>query len=164
MNASAASPAICGSPMIVAAPVLLSRLNDLMHRLETIRETDKTGLALDADIESARRAIEKAIGMDTLLVPCAACDRGDFSYGHADGCPASDRHSADPAMPVCRVCGGPMLPGKVIVPGRYGSEDFGGDAGDPGTTITEGPALTGPVACLKCERCGHSFIPKTESV
>ena len=55
--------------LIVAAPVLLSKVMDLMHRLESIRDTDKSGLALDADIESARRAIEKATGMDTLRVP-----------------------------------------------------------------------------------------------
>jgi len=46
--------------LIAAAPDLLERLRGLMHRLETIRETDKTGLCLDRDIESARAVIERA--------------------------------------------------------------------------------------------------------
>ena len=47
--------------LIASAPCLLERLEGLMHRLETIRETDKTGLALDADIQSARDVIRRAI-------------------------------------------------------------------------------------------------------
>ena len=46
--------------LMAMAPELLERLTGLMHRLETIRETDKTGLALDEDIESARAVIGRA--------------------------------------------------------------------------------------------------------
>jgi hypothetical protein len=46
--------------LMAAAPELLERLTGLMHRLETIRETDKTGIALDQDIESARAVIKRA--------------------------------------------------------------------------------------------------------
>ena len=65
---------------------------------------------------------------------------------------------------LCRVCGGDMKPSKVIVPGIYGSEDFGGDFGEIGTTMSEGPATHPPKACLKCEDCGHSFIPPKNHV
>ena len=64
--------------------------------------------------------------------------------------------------PVCRVCGGRLKRGRVIVPGIYGSEDFGGDFGQAGTTMSEGPATKGPVDCLKCEKCGHSFLPPND--
>lgn len=66
--------------------------------------------------------------------------------------------------PVCRVCGGRMKLGRAIIPGIYASEDFGGDFGQAGTTMSEGPATKGPVECLKCEKCGHSFLPKNAPV
>ena len=37
----------------------------------------------------AARAKERALAR----VPCAACDRGDFQLGHADGCKSNDKHS-----------------------------------------------------------------------
>ena len=63
------------------------------------------------------------------------------------------------SVSLCRVCGGGMRASKVLVPGIYGSEDFGGDFGKEGTTMSSGPATHPPKNCLKCADCGHSFIP-----
>lgn len=52
--------------LIAAAPDLLERLNGLTLRLETIRETDTTGLHLNADIESARAVIARATGREVV--------------------------------------------------------------------------------------------------
>ena len=58
----------------------------------------------------------------------------------------------------CRRCGGPMLPGIAGEVVKLGSDDFGGDAGEPGTTLQD--IGTGrPVRCLKCASCGHSVTP-----
>lgn len=51
-----------------------------------------------------------------------------------------------------------MKIGIVLVPGIYGSSDFGGDHNAPGTTMYEGPGDGRPRRCLKCERCGHSYV------
>jgi hypothetical protein len=59
----------------------------------------------------------------------------------------------------CRRCGAQMKPGIVLVPSVVGSEDFGGDTGQPGTTLSEGPSDGHPRTCIKCSNCGHSFIP-----
>ncbi len=60
---------------------------------------------------------------------------------------------------VCRVCGGKLKTGIALIPGIYGSEDFGGDFWQTGTTMSEGPGDGKPRQCLKCKTCGHSFIP-----
>ena len=65
---------------------------------------------------------------------------------------------------VCRVCGGNLKRGIALIPGIYGSEDFGGDFGQVGTTMSEGPGDGKPRQCLKCEKCGHSFIPANAEV
>jgi hypothetical protein len=59
----------------------------------------------------------------------------------------------------CRVCGGELKEGITLIPRLYGSEDFGGDFGGVGTTMSEGPGDGVPRPCLKCVKCGHSFIP-----
>ena len=61
---------------------------------------------------------------------------------------------------VCRVCDGMLKLGMALIPGIYGSEDFGGDYGEPGTTRSEGPGDGAPRECLKCVDCGHSFIER----
>ena len=61
--------------------------------------------------------------------------------------------------PRCRRCGGKMKEGVCLVNGIYGSEDFGGDFGEAGTTMSEGPGDGKPRRCLKCEKCGHSMLP-----
>lgn len=50
-----------------------------------------------------------------------------------------------------------MKPGQVIKPLLYTSEDFPGDKGQPGTTISEGPSDGKLEACWKCPMCGHSI-------
>lgn len=49
-----------------------------------------------------------------------------------------------------------MKVGTALLSTLIASEDFGGDAGQPGTTMRHG----GPgkmVRCWKCPKCGHSF-------
>mgnify|MGYP000916018169 CR=1 FL=1 len=55
----------------------------------------------------------------------------------------------------CFKCGGLMTDGQAIQNSLVSSEDFGGDAGENGTTQTR----TGPpkiIAVRKCSKCGHS--------
>jgi hypothetical protein len=56
----------------------------------------------------------------------------------------------------CNVCGGNMKEGKAFVNTLVAMSDFGGDAGQRGTTQTRkgAPVL---VDVFKCEDCGHSF-------
>lgn len=58
--------------------------------------------------------------------------------------------------PICRACGGPMKPGKVLQQTyTAGMPDFPGD--DHGSTFSPG----GPghlTDCMKCENCGRSHI------
>lgn len=72
--------------------------------------------------------------------------------------PSSGCSSPSSCSQVCRVCGGKLKKGIALIPGIYGSEDFGGDFGQAGTTMSEGPGDGKPRQCLKCEKCGHSFI------
>ena len=54
--------------------------------------------------------------------------------------------------PICRKCGGFMLPGKAILQTYTGIADFLG-----GETVTMSPGGGGElVDCLKCSSCGHS--------
>lgn len=56
--------------------------------------------------------------------------------------------------PSCKRCNVAMLPSKAIAQTWVGSEDFGGDYGQYGTTMSVG----GPgklIDCLKCPTCGH---------
>jgi hypothetical protein len=57
----------------------------------------------------------------------------------------------------CRECGGKAKPSKGYGKKSISFDDFGGDAGDIGTTQTE---VTGDlIDCLKCKDCGHSWVP-----
>jgi len=47
--------------LISCCPELLNMVRTLKNRLETIRETDKSGLALDWDIDIAQKLLDKAI-------------------------------------------------------------------------------------------------------
>ncbi len=67
--------------LIAAAPKLLERLNGLMMRLETIRETDKTGLHLHDDIESARLAIKRAIHGENVQAMASADNKTPIQDG-----------------------------------------------------------------------------------
>jgi len=64
----------------------------------------------------------------------------------------------------CRKCNTEVENGVALFPSIVHSDDFGGDAGEYGTTINEGPANAGPIVnlkkCLKCPKCGHSFTKK----
>lgn len=56
---------------------------------------------------------------------------------------------------LCRRCNVPMVLGKALQDTLVSLDDFGGDAGEPGTTMSRsGPAVL--VDCLKCPECGHS--------
>lgn len=58
-------------------------------------------------------------------------------------------------VPCCPRCRMPLVPGRALLQTFVGSEDFGGDAGAPGSTM--GPGGPGALApCLKCPSCGHS--------
>lgn len=58
----------------------------------------------------------------------------------------------------CKKCGGHAKPSKGLLNTLLSHSDFGGDAGLRGTTQTRnGPAEL--VDCLKCESCGHSWVP-----
>jgi hypothetical protein len=48
-----------------------------------------------------------------------------------------------------------MIPGKALQDTLVSLDDFGGDAGETGTTLRRsGPAVL--MDCLKCPECGHS--------
>ena len=66
--------------------------------------------------------------------------------------------TTQPTPPICRVCSTPMQPGSTLINGWYGSFDFGGDYGQPGTTWSEGPGDGKLKHCMKCPKCGHSFL------
>lgn len=58
--------------------------------------------------------------------------------------------------PKCK-CGGDAVPGQALSNTLTGYEDFGGDAGSYGSTLSRsGPAKM--VDCLKCTVCGHSWV------
>ncbi len=63
----------------------------------------------------------------------------------------------------CKKCGGKCKPSKVLNNTLISLDDFGNDSGLRGTTQSRvGTAKL--IDCLKCEDCGHSFIPKYEIV
>lgn len=54
-----------------------------------------------------------------------------------------------------------MKPGKAFDNTWVSFDDFGGDAGEPGATMSHcGPAVL--VDCLKCPMCGHSVELKNK--
>lgn len=58
----------------------------------------------------------------------------------------------------CKKCNGKGKPSKALNNTLIGFDDFGGDVGDRGTTMSRvGPAKM--VDCIKCENCGHSWVP-----
>ena len=59
---------------------------------------------------------------------------------------------------ICCKCGGNIQEGQALDNTWVGSDDFGGDAGQPGTTMSKigTPVL---VKCMKCKSCGHSYRP-----
>ena len=62
---------------------------------------------------------------------------------------------------LCRRCNVPMVPGKALHDTLVSMDDFGGDAGEPGTTLRRsGPAVL--VDCLKCPECGRSVELKNK--
>lgn len=62
----------------------------------------------------------------------------------------------------CTKCGGNCNPSKAFLNTLISLNNFGGDAGQRGTTQSrQGKAEL--VDCMKCEDCGHSFIPKETS-
>lgn len=57
---------------------------------------------------------------------------------------------------ICFKCGGDTQKGQALDNTWVGFDDFGGDAGQPGTTISKvGPPNL--INCHKCKSCGHSF-------
>ena len=64
-------------------------------------------------------------------------------------------------MANCKKCGGKCHPSKALNNTMVYYDDFGGDAGGRGTTGSRSgkPKM---VECLKCEDCGHSFVPEKE--
>lgn len=57
---------------------------------------------------------------------------------------------------ICFKCGGDMGEGQALDNTWVGSDDFGGDTGQPGTTISKiGPPVIKKVC--KCKSCGNSF-------
>ncbi len=55
----------------------------------------------------------------------------------------------------CFVCGGLMADGQALENTWVGFDDFGGDAGEPGTTISKiGPPVM--LKVRKCTVCGYS--------
>lgn len=62
-------------------------------------------------------------------------------------------------MENCRECGGKCTPSQAYNNTLVSFDDFGGDAGQRGTTQSRiGPGKL--VNCYKCNSCGHSFVPK----
>ena len=59
----------------------------------------------------------------------------------------------------CKKCNGTMRVSKGFINTWTSSDDFGGDAGQRGTTQSQN-GLAIEVDCLKCDECGHSYIPK----
>lgn len=59
----------------------------------------------------------------------------------------------------CRKCGGIDTPSKAFNNTLISFDDFGEDAGQHGTTMSR-QGLAKLVDCIKCESCGHSWIPK----
>lgn len=58
----------------------------------------------------------------------------------------------------CTKCGGYCNPSKGFLNDLVSCDDFGNDANERGTTQSRtGDAKL--VDCLKCEKCGHSFVP-----
>ncbi len=67
--------------------------------------------------------------------------------------PAPAQHDA------CPRCGAPLGAGVALVSTTVASDDFGSDAGEPGTTQSVG----GPgraVRVRKCPSCGYSRTPE----
>ena len=59
----------------------------------------------------------------------------------------------------CKICGGKGKSSKALDNQYTASDDFGNDAGQPGTTMSKnGKAVL--ITCVKCSDCGHSWIPK----
>jgi len=57
---------------------------------------------------------------------------------------------------ICFKCGGDIEQGQALDNTWIGFNDFGGDTGQPGTTISKiGPPNL--INCHKCKSCGHSF-------
>lgn len=57
---------------------------------------------------------------------------------------------------ICFKCGGDIKEGQALENTWVGTDDFGNDAGQPGTTISKiGPPVMKNVC--KCKSCGHSF-------
>lgn len=55
-------------------------------------------------------------------------------------------------------CGGQGKPSKALLNTLVPFNDFGNDAGQRGTTQSrQGTAQL--VDCLKCDKCGHSWVP-----
>lgn len=61
----------------------------------------------------------------------------------------------------CNKCGGNARPGKALKAKVVSADDFGGDAGLPGTTLREEYDGT-LIDCMKCEGCGHSWVPEEQ--
>jgi len=60
---------------------------------------------------------------------------------------------------ICKECGCIGKPSKALLNQLVSFDDFGNDAGKPGTTQSRhGEAKE--VDCLKCPNCGHSWIPE----
>jgi hypothetical protein len=57
----------------------------------------------------------------------------------------------------CSYCSGLMKPSTALIPIKSTTEDFGEDAGDNNTTISENSNSATLSLCLKCEDCGHSI-------
>jgi len=64
---------------------------------------------------------------------------------------------------VCRKCDGNGKPSKVLLNAMVSFNDFGNDAGSRGTTQARvGSASL--VDCIKCEDCGHSWVPQNSTL
>ena len=59
---------------------------------------------------------------------------------------------------LCKKCNGVGLPSKGLLNTLVSAEDFGNDAGSIGSTQYRGGQAR-LVDCLKCNKCGHSWIP-----
>lgn len=61
----------------------------------------------------------------------------------------------------CKKCNGSMKESKVLLNSLVSFSDFGNDVGQRGTTQSRN-GNANLVDCLKCENCGHSYIPNEE--
>jgi len=57
---------------------------------------------------------------------------------------------------ICFKCGGDIEQGQALENTWIGFDDFGNDAGQPGTTMSK-IGHPNMINCHKCKSCGHSF-------